>query len=152
MPSCTSQLQLGRHKDKQVPDMVFTGFKGITLCMEQRPAEVINNDWSIIMCGCLFVGLPGGSLVFWQMSIFCKSQIYYVVKIHIYVNIIVSWSRHRYLICYMLYLSNQITFISIVGNGSITIFKFYSNGQCKVRGSARSQADLITKSFFVVYN
>ena len=30
-----------------------------------------NNDWLIIMCGCFSVGLPGGSLVFWQMSAFC---------------------------------------------------------------------------------
>ena len=49
------------------------------------------------------------------------------------------------------HLSNQITFISILGNGgkdhnfSITIFKFYSNGQCQVRGSARSEAVLNTK-------
>ena len=32
------------------------------------------NDWSIMMCCYLFVGLPLGSLVFWQMSTFYTSQ------------------------------------------------------------------------------
>ena len=35
-------------------------------------------------------------------------------------------------------------------NCSITIFKFYSNGQCQVRGSARSEAVLNTKFCFEV--